>query len=350
MKWLSPYVLAVELGGSELASRLGRFCLSLEEHSQGRSMSNIGGFQSENFPSHVNPALSELMCLLHEPLAAFLWRRRQGIPPGGLSSEGLWISSRPEHIWANINRPGHHNRAHEHGPPLLSRAASGIFYPSIEDATVESGASAQSRLSPPAPVRFYDGRFTEVIPRAGLLLVFPTDLLHEVDPVWPGGSPRASIAFNLFVRWLDLPILRAAVAGDSAEIKRLVAEGADVDATDGVLNFGAVHLAAEAGHLPALQTLLALEADASIVSLEGWSPLGLASAQGHLHIVKYLASQLPAISPDRITFTREAADAARLAPELDLTRGFAGLDGALAVAAERGHESIVEFLSSLADD
>lgn len=339
-EWVGPSVLAVNIGNMELSSRLGELCFSLEAKGCTRTMSNAGGFQSNNIGAHADVALSKLMSLLHEPLAAFLWRRWRGYPPAEvLGTEGLAITCRPEHIWANVNRFGHYNRLHEHGPPLLCRAASGIYYPF-------SGEEGTDKYSPPpAVVRLYDGgQLVEVKPSPGLLLLFPTSLLHEVDPSWPGSKPRASIAFNLFVRWLDNPLLRAACSGNVAQIQQLVAGGWNVDRADALLGFRAAHIAAEAGELSVLEALALEDADLTGLSREGWSPLDLAAAQGHLPVVQYLASSgEPAL-------TRKAADAARDATELDLTRGFSGLDGALAVAAERGHQNIMNFLHGLSVD
>ena len=201
---------------------------------------------------------------------------------------------------------------HEHGPPLLCRAASCIYYPRLE-AAAEAAAEAQGQYSPPAAVvRLYDGgSLVEVKPRAGLLLLFPTNLLHEVDPVWPGSAARASVAFNLFVRWLDRPLLRAARAGDVAGVQALLAGGADADAPDGALGLRPAHVAAEAGRLAVLEALVAAGADTEAASGEGWSPLGLAAAQGHLATVRYLAGRGAAGA-----FARADADAARDAKEL----------------------------------
>lgn len=249
-------------------------------------------------------------------------------PTGPQGAKELCIAGRPEHIWANVNRPGHWNQLHEHGPGLLSRAASAIYYPATED------PSPQAQLARPACVRFYDnGRAVEVAPQPGLLVLFPTDLLHEVDPVWPGGAPRASIAFNLFVRWLDRPLLRAASEGRADEIRRLAAGGADVEEPDAALGFRAAHLAAEAGHTSALEALVRQGADTAALSREGWCPLGLAAAQGHLAAVKLLAD-------------RPQAEALENAGSHRPGQGSAGLRGARAVAAERGHERVVELLSN----
>eukprot|EP00930_Biecheleria_cincta_P057824 TRINITY_DN43698_c0_g1_i1.p1 TRINITY_DN43698_c0_g1~~TRINITY_DN43698_c0_g1_i1.p1 ORF type:complete len:418 (-),score=51.93 TRINITY_DN43698_c0_g1_i1:235-1455(-) len=339
-QWLSQSVLSMQFEDVGLAARLGQLCVALEANNCRRTMSNVGGFQSNNLASHVDSALVELMSLMHDPLAAFLRGRLRGCPPQELSSsDSLSIVSRPEHIWANINRPGHHNRLHEHGPPLLCRAASGVYYPKMG-----KGIADNLDGPPAAVVRLYDGgRLVEVRPKPGLLIMFPTNLLHEVDMSWPGCRPRASIAFNLFVRWLDSPLLRAACDGDCIQVRELSA-GSDVDRADGCLGFTPAHVAAEAGHVAVLERLAAQSSDLTKLSCEGWSPLGLSAAQGHLSVVRYLATHEVVE-----TFTRKAADAARDAREVDLTRGFSGLDGALTVASERGHGTVADFLHGLAN-
>jgi len=349
IEWLSSSVLSVDLGNSALAHRLGQLCLSWEAEGSSRTKSNIGGFQTNNLAADVDPALGELMTLMDAPLALFLQRRYRGQPPQEISSaEGLSITSRPEHIWANVNRPGHYNRLHEHGPPLLCRAASCVYYPQTDDITERFEDATAIRFVPPASViRLYDGAtVVQVTPHPGQLLMFPTDLLHEVDMSWSQSDPRASIACNLWVRWLDSPLLRSACNSDVIKVQQLLAEAPCASNADGVLGFSAAHIAAEAGHVAVLEVLLDAKANLTAVSKEGWSPLGLAAAQGHLSVVQYLARH----ETGDLLFTCKVADAARDAQEVDLTYGFAGLHGAMTVASERGHRSVVDFLQGIAQD
>ena len=318
--------MAKELDNGLLSDDIAKLCFSLEAEGQGRSVSNVGGFQSGHVPVSQHPVLSELISLVQAPLVEFLRKTRRAQPPQDISAADLCVSCQPEHLWINVNRPDHHNQLHEHGPPLLSRAASGIYYPS------------QEKPIAPARVRFYDGgNCVEVAPRPGRLLLFPTSLLHEVDPVWPGGSPRLSVAFNLFVRWLDRPLLRASWAGDSAEVSRLLGSGVQVNAADATLGFRGLHLAAEAGHVDVVDLLVRSGAETNAVTVEGWCPLGLAAAQGQLDVVRYLAG---------LQGTLPASDSVEpMAESIDLRRGFAGRSGALAVAQERGHAEVVRLLT-----
>ena len=168
-----------EIQNDGLADELAKLCYALEAEGLGRAVSNVGGFQSCNVPFGEHPVLGELLSLVQAPFVGYLHKIRRSQAPPGLSSD-LCVSCQPEHLWVNVNRPDNHNLMHEHGPPLLSRAASGIYYPHQE-----------TTAAPAAKVRFYDaGRCVEAVPRPGLLLLFPTSLLHEVDPVWPGSPPR----------------------------------------------------------------------------------------------------------------------------------------------------------------
>eukprot|EP00438_Fugacium_kawagutii_P008282 Skav236204 [mRNA] locus=scaffold4200:56238:57191:- [translate_table: standard] len=309
---------------------LSDFCLSLENSGGGRTMSNMGGFQSLNLPVSSHPGLCQLISLLRQPLCSFLFKTRKGAAPHTLQKcLDLAVGCQVEHLWINVNRPGHYNQLHEHGPALLSRAASAIYYPQQGDDT-----AVQASHPPPAKLRFYEGgRAFEIEPQSGLLVIFPTDLLHEVDPVWFGSPPRVSIALNLFVRWLDQPILQAAFLGDISAVQRELLKSA-IDTSDPELNFQPIHLAAEAGHLRLVDFLINAGADPNALTLEGWCPLCLAAAQGHLHVVKYL-------QPSGAFMQKEKF----LTQSVDLRRGFSGLEGALLVSSERGHSDIVEFLT-----
>ena len=334
--WISNSVLWVDLNNSELAIDLANFCLSLEKDgSSGRTMSNVGGFQSENLPIFNHPALCHLISLLRQPLCSFLVKRRRGVPPASLEESArcseLAVGCQVEHLWVNVNRPGHYNHLHEHGPALLSRAASVIYYPNQGDQISDDVSSFKP---PTAKLRFYEGgRAVELEPRPGMLVIFPTNLLHEVDPVWVGSPVRISIALNLFVRWLDHPLLQAAYLGDTTAVRQEL-KVSPVNLSDAELKFQAIHLAAEGGYLELVELLLDQGADPNVETLEGWCPLCLAAAQGHFHIVKYFQPKGGKISKDEV-----------LKKKIDLTRGFSGLEDAVLISIDRGHTDIVEYLT-----
>ena len=107
-----------------------------------------------------------------------------------------------------------------------------------------------------------------------------------------------------------------------------------VDTCDPELKFQAIHLAAEAGHLELVDLLLQHGADPNALTLEGWCPLCLAAAQGHLLVVKRLQPTGACLEKEEV-----------LKKPIDLRKGFSGLEGALLISFERGHSDIVEFLT-----
>ncbi|CAE8725978.1 unnamed protein product, partial [Polarella glacialis] len=286
-EWLGDEVLALPVGDPSLALRLGLACLTFASRGGGHNKSNIGGFHSNDLSrmGAVDPALDQFLHALHEPLAAFLRRRLAGKLPPGVRDKGgaLHVSAVLENLWANVNQPGHYNDKHNHGTPTSSIVATGVYYPMTTEAWGEPTSAAKLRLFPNT------GSPIEVTPRAGLLLVFPTELIHETEPVPVGEPGRTSLAFNIRIRWLDRPLARAAAAGDVAQVQRLIAEGADVEAVDLVQGLRAAHHAAENGQGAALQALEAAGANLSALSFEGWSPLGLAFDRGHVAVVRHLA-------------------------------------------------------------
>lgn len=337
--WFESLVLACPLGGPRLARHLGRLCLSLESRGGGRSVSNLGGWQSGDLTAHPDRALQKLMSLMHRPLATFL-RKQLGthLPRGLALAHGVSVAAVAEQLWANVNRAGHSNTCHDHGIPTQSVLASGIYYPSLKDTDDAWGTCTSEAM-----VRFFprDTDPVEVVPQAGLLLLFPTDLPHEVEPVPPEGGPRASLAFNLRVRWLDRGLLRAAIAGSTDNICKLIEAGADVEEVDGALGLSAMHLAAEAGHRAAVETLSELGAQPSPISVEGWLPLTLAAERGHVPVVQYLLSQ-GAGAPRR---SKLADQGTLVDPQLERQLRQSPMERALAVATKQGHAPVIAILT-----
>lgn len=324
-RWWGSSVLELRVGSSALGVQLTSACLNLEKFTPGRRVSNRGGWQSADLIGNADPCLAELMDLMHEPLAAFL----QGSSTvtslkNNSDKQGVFIAAVADQLWGNVNRPGHWNARHNHGSPTESLVASCVYYPSMGDSS-----ASQIRLFPPGEEEVI------IIPEAGMLLMFPPDLLHEVDAVPPGAIPRVSLAFNLMVRWLPTPLLLAARSGDANSVQVLARDGADVEEAESKQQFRAVHVAAEAGHLEVLQALVELGANPAAISGEGWSPFGLAADRGHTQVARYLYEQ---------SAFGSVSDTDQFDTTMPQTGSY-GTDGALAVAAERGHVPIVELLA-----
>ncbi|CAK0823488.1 unnamed protein product [Prorocentrum cordatum] len=303
--------------------------MQLEGSKDGRSVSNRGGWQSKDLTGSRHRSLSVLARLLPVPAAAFLWRQRRGEAPSRLrdtaSAGELCITTAMDSLWANVNRPGNWNARHDHGTGTPSVIASCVYYPG-------GGAcgAAGIRLFP-------EGRpVVRVVPRPGLLLLFPPWLEHEVEPLPAGCEPRVSVAFNVRVRWPCVALHRASLAGCLDDVLQLVHAGADLDAADPALGLAAIHLAAEAGHAPVVEALAAAGGSVSQVSHEGWSPLGLAADRGHEAVVSALLGMGGGAAPE--------AGPALSAPLVEQS-GWAGVGGALAVAAARGHLGVARLLA-----
>jgi uncharacterized protein (TIGR02466 family) len=110
-------------------------------------------------------------------------------------------------MWANINRTGHGNEFHSHPGNFWG----GVYY--VDDGGIGADPSLGGTLElmdPRAPgVAMYAphlafnvpgglsvGGNEVVVPRPGLMVLFPAWILHQVRP-YLGASERISVAFNL---------------------------------------------------------------------------------------------------------------------------------------------------------
>lgn len=71
---------------------------------------------------------------------------------------------------------------------------------------------------------------------------------------------------------MTYPLHAAAQSGDTEEVRRLIAAGADLNALDAEGN-AALHLAANNGHLDVVRALLDGGADANAKDAQGWTPI-----------------------------------------------------------------------------
>lgn len=162
-----------------------------KKDSEGRIVSNKGGWQSEDFvvedlPSCFNPVLQSI----------------DALSKCALDEYGSNLSPYIDNLWFNINTRGDSNRTHLHAESFLS----GVFY---FQATEQSGDIVFSRQ----PMEDYaiithlrSPRMTRLAascwsykPRASYGLMFPSWLMHKVESS-NCDTERISMAYNIKVQ------------------------------------------------------------------------------------------------------------------------------------------------------
>mmetsp|Transcript_5533 Transcript_5533/g.20906 ORF Transcript_5533/g.20906 Transcript_5533/m.20906 type:complete len:627 (-) Transcript_5533:474-2354(-) len=236
-------------------------------------------------------------------------------PPG---NSGNAAHTSPRHrrfhiaaLWANILTGGaQRNIAHRHAQPGASGelvpVISGVYY---ADVPTSPDACARLRVFNDSST----GKFLDVNPVVGTVVLFPASNLHEVVPSEKFRSleshsdadkgsqagarreARISWSFNILVRELGTDLSTLASMGDVVGMKSLLQAGADVDAS-GPAGFTSLHHAAEAGHTPIVASLLSHRADIGRKTHEGSGAVHLAVAAGHATILELLLQLQPSES------------------------------------------------------
>ena len=101
-------------------------------------------------------------------------------------------------MWANINPPGGMNRAHQHPNSLWSgvyyiKAPKNSGHLKIDDPRSSAAMSRPKQKEGPVPPRLF--RETHYEPIAGRCIMFPSWLMHCVDPN-NSNDIRISVSFN----------------------------------------------------------------------------------------------------------------------------------------------------------
>jgi uncharacterized protein (TIGR02466 family) len=178
--------------GEAVNPELRRSILDREAAQPGERKSNSGGWQSPaDFQEWPEPAAGRLMqAMLRLVDQATL----QLLGPKIATQQFGWKAS----AWANVNRTGQYNRLHSHPgctwsavyyvdageePPAAMPWAGNICFVN------PNGGSIMSFFPDILP------NTTEIRPKSGLMIVFPSYLNHSVHP-YEGGRSRISIAFN----------------------------------------------------------------------------------------------------------------------------------------------------------
>jgi uncharacterized protein (TIGR02466 family) len=171
--------------------------LELERMHPSQRLSNRGGWQSEqDLQSSENVAVQTL------------FHNVRMVVKGFTSPEQAETAQVDFNFvaWANINRRDDYNRVHHHHRGFWS----GVYYVAVPPpegdrvgAIVFRNPTAHSILastiSAPAALKRQFRHQLEILPRAGLLLIFPSWLEHFVDP-HDSDQERISVAFDVIYK------------------------------------------------------------------------------------------------------------------------------------------------------
>lgn len=159
------------------------FAYSKKQSDPGRSISNAGGWQSNDILAGEHFAIDAFVANISKEIDQCA--QQTGLPK-------LEIHN----IWININPKGAYNKLHDHAGSVLS----GVYYVDAEEGQgnfhIERSDNAQYFLPlEPTTVTYFTATATSYKAKTGALYVFPSWLKHSV------GSnrldrDRISISFN----------------------------------------------------------------------------------------------------------------------------------------------------------
>jgi len=159
-------------------------CLELKEESNGRSITNVGGWQS----NHININLeefSELFNIIYHISVDF--------------SNFLELNLVGEiYSWANINKYKDFNMTHIHPNSVLS----GVYYAKCPKNSGEivfhhPSPSIQHDWVSQINYNNYNSILWRIDPEDGDFILFPSWLYHHVNPNLNDKGDRISISFNV---------------------------------------------------------------------------------------------------------------------------------------------------------
>lgn len=159
------------------------------------TQSNYGGWQSaKTFQDWQSSAVTNLLSLIDMGVYLLLSQ---------ITGENLiekspknWITS----AWANINRKHDYNSPHSHASGFWS----GVYYVSVPEGDAGAIVLQNPSLAPfaarvlpaPAMARQAFQKNVSILPRPGMMLIFPSWIEHWVKPNLSEG-PRISVAFDI---------------------------------------------------------------------------------------------------------------------------------------------------------
>jgi uncharacterized protein (TIGR02466 family) len=187
-EWFFPTIFAWEMLDFDVGS-LEKYAFKLKEESQGRELSNRGGWQSKDL-NHNDPELSEIRPLIKSILDEY-WSRHNYA--GILDLDNMWI---------NINGSRSFNVQHSHPNSMLS----GVVYIKVPDTgypgkIVFENPNKQILSNcwdfEPTDAQTYRDIHYEAEP--GKIILFPSWCMHSVEKN-DSNDWRISLSFNSKMR------------------------------------------------------------------------------------------------------------------------------------------------------
>jgi len=181
---------------AQLNADLQKSILEKMERSPGVVKTNRGGWQSNtDLQTWAQPAVHALLQRIQAMMRELI---RRTVP----SVQDAHLRDWEVLGWANVNQKGHFNRAHHHIGPRSHW--SGIYYVQVgdlrPDASVTGRTVFEDRSMVPKEIVNNPDPFERqvtVMPKNGLMVIFPASLYHSVE-AYSGDGVRITIAFNLW--------------------------------------------------------------------------------------------------------------------------------------------------------
>jgi uncharacterized protein (TIGR02466 family) len=181
---------------AQLNADLQQTIMGRMERSPGVVKTNRGGWQSNtDLQTWTDPPVRVLLQRIQTLMRELVRRTVRNVQAAHLQDWEVLG-------WANVNQKGHFNRAHHH---IGARSQwSGIYYVQVGDLRPNAGVTGRTvfedrSMVPKETINNPDPfeRQVTVMPKNGLMVIFPASLYHSVEP-YSGEGVRITIAFNLW--------------------------------------------------------------------------------------------------------------------------------------------------------
>jgi uncharacterized protein (TIGR02466 family) len=198
LTFATPVLVRPQAGSAALNARLTKLLTDREraepQHRTGKQrFSNIGGWRPDDDPwKWPEPEMAEFRQIVIQGMGSMLGLAN-GLKNARLKFDGSFAA------WININRDGSYNVPHSHP----DNSWSAVYYVATGQPDPKVTLNGAIQFQDPrgaalfGPLKGFDfGHPFTVQPEAGMLLVFPSWLIHYVHP-FKGKGARISIPVNL---------------------------------------------------------------------------------------------------------------------------------------------------------